>query len=228
MPVDLGKYCQKLERTNPLARGTVLRVAGMIVESRGPMVGIGQLCEICPADGRRVPAEVVGFHQENRILLPLEKIEGVAPGDPVAARTAPRTIMLDQGVLGRVIDPLGRPIDNLGPLRGRNAWPLDNAAPAPMSRQKITHPLAFGIRAIDGLLTCRRGQRMGIFAGSGVGKSTLLGEIAGQRRGRERAGLGGRARSRGAPDSSRNRWGSLGWPGAWWRWRRRMPRRSSG
>ncbi len=178
MPVDLGKYCQKLERTNPLARGTVLRVAGMIVELRGPMVGIGQLCEICPADGRRVPAEVVGFHQENRILLPLEKIEGVAPGDPVAARTAPRTIMLDQGVLGRVIDPLGRPIDNLGPLRGRNAWPLDNAAPAPMSRQKITHPLAFGIRAIDGLLTCGRGQRMGIFAGSGVGKSTLLGEIA--------------------------------------------------
>jgi flagellum-specific ATP synthase len=178
MTVDLAKYCRKLEHTTPRARGTVLRVAGMVVESRGPMVGIGQLCEICPADGRRVPAEVVGFHQENRILLPLENIEGVAPGDPVAARTAPRTIALDESVLGRVIDAMGKPIDNLGPLRGRDLWPLDNKSPAPMSRQKITQPLVFGIRAMDGLLTTGRGQRIGIFSGSGVGKSTLLGEIA--------------------------------------------------
>ncbi len=178
MVVDLAKYQLKLGRIAPLGRGTVLRVTGMTIESRGPAVGVGQLCDIRLADGRRVPAEVAGFHNENRILLPLEGIEGIAPGDPVIPRLSPRYISLDSSILGRVIDGLGRPIDARGPLGGADRTPLDNTAPPPLSRARITAPLALGVRSIDGMLTCGRGQRVGIFAGSGVGKSTLLGEVA--------------------------------------------------
>ena len=177
--VDLGKYQMKLGRLDLLpCKGSVVRVAGLMVESKGPPVGIGQLCEIRLKDGRRVPAEVVGFHNENRILLPLEAIDGIAPNDSVMARPNPRYIQLGESILGRVIDGLGRPIDGKGPLTGTDTRALDHAAPAPLSRRKITEPLVFGIRSFDGLLTCGKGQRIGIFSGSGVGKSTLLGEIA--------------------------------------------------
>jgi flagellum-specific ATP synthase len=141
-------------------------------------VGLGQLCDIVLSDGRRVPAEVVGFHNQNRVLLPLESLEGVAPNDPVLPRASQRSILLGDRVLGRVIDGLGRPIDGLGELGGTDVTPLDNLPPPPLSRPKITQPLSFGVRAFDGLLTCGKGQRIGIFAGSGVGKSTLLGELA--------------------------------------------------
>jgi flagellum-specific ATP synthase len=125
-----------------------------------------------------VPAEVVGFHHAHRILLPLEGIDGIAPNDAVIARANPRYIQLDRSMLGRMVDGLGRPIDGKGPLTGTDSRPLDCAAPAPMSRKRISEPLSFGLRSFDGLLTCGKGQRMGIFAGSGVGKSMLLGEIA--------------------------------------------------
>jgi flagellum-specific ATP synthase len=150
----------------------------MTVESKGPEVGLGQICHIRIADGRRVPAEVVGFHGANRILLPLESIQGIAPNDQIIAQVRPRQITLGEDLLGRVIDGLGRPIDGKGSLRGQECRYLDNTPPSPLSRRKITEPLAFGIRALDGLLTCGKGQRIGIFSGSGVGKSTLLGEIA--------------------------------------------------
>ena len=177
--VDLQKYQMRLQRLNLLGcRGLVVRVTGLTVESKGPPVGVGQLCEIHLADGRRVPAEVVGFHKEHRVLLPLEGIGGIAPNDPVIARAAPRHILLGESILGRVIDGLGRPIDGKGPLGGTDKCPLDNASPPPLSRKHITEPLPFGIRSFDGLLTCGKGQRVGIFSGSGVGKSTLLGEIA--------------------------------------------------
>ncbi len=179
MLVDLDIFQSRLKRVNPIPyRGTVVRVAGMVVESKGPPVGIGQLCEIRLADGRRVLAEVVGFHDENCILLPLEGIGGIAPNDPVITRSSPRYMKLGAGLLGRVIDGLGRPIDGKGPLDGSETRPLDGASVPPMNRRKITEPLAFGIRSFDGLLTCGKGQRIGIFAGSGVGKSLLLGEIA--------------------------------------------------
>jgi flagellum-specific ATP synthase len=112
------------------------------------------------------------------ILLPLEHIEGVCPGDVVTARTTPRHIMLSPKVLGRVLNGLGEPIDNKGPLLGDEKRPLDVSSPPPLSRERITRPLALGIRSIDGILTCGQGQRVGIFAGSGVGKSVLLGDIA--------------------------------------------------
>jgi flagellum-specific ATP synthase len=142
------------------------------------MVGLGELCGIHIRDGRRVLAEVVGFQNDHLILLPLEHIEGISPGDTVTSRTTPRYIALSENVLGRVINGLGEPIDDKGPLAGTDKKALDASSPPPLSREKITKPLALGIRSIDGLLTCGKGQRVGIFSGSGVGKSVLLGDIA--------------------------------------------------
>ncbi len=177
--INLNKFHKKLSRLDLMpCRGSVVRVAGMAVESKGPPVGIGQLCQIAMSDNRLVMAEVVGFHNENRILLPLESIEGIRPNDRVMVFDQPRCITLGPEILGRVIDGLGRPIDDKGPLIGTETRSLDNTSPPPLSRKKITRPLPFGIRAFDGLLTCGQGQRIGIFAGAGVGKSTLLGEIA--------------------------------------------------
>jgi flagellum-specific ATP synthase len=177
--IDFEKFHSALQDVNLLdCRGSVVRVAGLTVESNGPMVGLGELCGIHLRDGRRVLAEVVGFRKDHFILLPLEHIEGISPGDTVTARTTPRYITLSDNVLGRVINGLGEPIDGKGALAGTDKKPLDAGSPPPLSREKITRPLALGIRSIDGLLTCGRGQRMGIFSGSGVGKSVLLGDIA--------------------------------------------------
>ncbi len=159
-------------------RGKVLRVSGMTVESQGPPVGMGELCDIHHIDGRVIPAEVVGFHGQLRVLMPLENIEGVAPDDAVIARKQPRSIGLSTAMLGRVLDGLGNPIDGKGPLPRGEKRSLENQPPDPLSRQRITEPLMLGIRSIDGISTCGKGQRVGIFAGSGVGKSTVMGEIA--------------------------------------------------
>jgi flagellum-specific ATP synthase len=142
------------------------------------MVALGELCGIQIRDGRRVLAEVVGFQNDHLILLPLEHIEGISPGDTVTARTTPRYITLSEGILGRVINGLGEPIDNKGPLTGTDKRALDASSPPPLSREKISSRLALGIRSIDGVLTFGKGQRVGIFSGSGVGKSVLLGDIA--------------------------------------------------
>lgn len=179
MPVDLTRFQTRLDKLDLMPyRGRIVRVAGMVLESQGPPVGVGQLCEIRLAEGKRVLAEVVGFHNDLRILLPLEGIEGISPDDPVMVHSSPRCIQLGDDILGRVLDGLGRPIDGKGPLAGNERRSLDNTSPPPLTRARITQPLCFGIRALDGLLTCGKGQRMGIFAGSGVGKSRLLGETA--------------------------------------------------
>ena len=178
--LNLDKFHARLADMKHLlhCRGRVVRVAGLTIISQGPPVGIGQLCDIVLADKRRVPSEVVGFHHDDRVLLPLEHIDGIAPGDAVEIRTGPRYVPVGNCLLGRVIDGLGRPIDDRGPLVCAERRALENSSPPPLRRAKITQPLEFGIRVFDGLLTCGKGQRIGIFAGSGVGKSTLLGEIA--------------------------------------------------
>jgi len=179
LAVDFDRLHSALETINLLdCQGSVVKVSGMAVESTGPMVGLGELCGIHIRDGRRVLAEVVGFQNDHLILLPLEHMSGISPGDTVTARTTPRHIVLGEGILGRVIDGLGEPIDEKGPLPGTEKGALDASSPPPLSRTKITEPLALGIRAIDGMLTCGKGQRVGIFSGSGVGKSVLLGDIA--------------------------------------------------
>ncbi len=178
-PVDFEKFHTALHAMNLLnCRGSVVRVAGLRVESNGPAVALGELCGIHIRDGRRVLAEVVGFHNDHLILLPLEYIEGISPGDAVTTRTTPRFITLSDDVMGRVVNGLGEPIDDKGPLVGSDKKALDAASPPALSRGRITEPLALGIRSMDGLLTCGKGQRIGIFAGSGVGKSVLLGDIA--------------------------------------------------
>jgi flagellum-specific ATP synthase len=180
MPLmNMDIYRQRLEdvELRP-CRGEVVRVSGLTIESQGPPVGMGELCDLHLSDGRVIPAEVVGFHDRHRVLMPLEAVEGVAPKDAVVARRTPRTVALSPTMLGRVLDGLGHPIDGKGHLDVAEMRSLENSAPAPLSRERITQPLALGIRSIDGLATCGKGQRMGIFAGSGVGKSTLLGEIA--------------------------------------------------
>jgi len=177
--IDFDKFHLALRAVNLLnCQGTVIRVSGLTVESSGPKVGLGELCGINIRDGRRVLAEVVGFHGDRLILLPLEHIEGISPGDIVTSRTTPRYIALSENVLGRVVNGLGEPIDGKGLLAGSEKKALDASSPPALSRGKITQPLALGIRSIDGMLTCGRGQRVGIFSGSGVGKSVLLGDIA--------------------------------------------------
>lgn len=177
--IDFEKYhsvLRQVKLTNH--QGHVTRVTGLTVESSGPMVGLGELCGIEIGEGQRVLAEVVGFHNQNLILLPLEHIQGISPGNSVTARTTPRYITLSENILGRVLDGLGQPIDNKGPLKGGEKKPLDATSPPPLKREKITKPLPLGIRSIDGVLTIAKGQRVGIFSGSGVGKSVLLGNIA--------------------------------------------------
>ena len=177
--INFDKFHSALQDVNLLSyQGFVVRVSGMTIESSGPKVGLGELCRINIRDGKSVLAEVVGFQDERLILLPLEHIEGISPGDTVTARSTPRHINLSEQVLGRVLNGLGEPIDGKGFLVGGERQALDSASPSAMTREKITQPLALGIRSIDGILTCGRGQRVGIFAGSGVGKSVLLGDIA--------------------------------------------------
>ena len=177
--IDFDRMHSLLHSVKPFhCQGYVVRVSGLTIESSGPKVGLGELCHINIRNGKSVLAEVVGFAEDRLVLLPLEHIEGISPGDTVTARTTPRHIHLSEDVLGRVLNGLGEPIDGKGPLIGKEYKSLDNGSPSALTRKKISEPLALGIRAIDGLLTCGRGQRVGIFAGSGVGKSVLLGDIA--------------------------------------------------
>jgi len=177
--VDFDELFSTLRNINTLTcQGQVVRVIGSTVETAGPAVSLGDLCGIHLRDGRRILAEVVGFREAHLVLLPMEHIEGIGPGDPVTARGTPRHIYLSSSILGRVLNGLGEPIDDRGPLTREHKQPLDVQSPPPLARERITEPLPLGIRSIDGLLTCAKGQRVGIFAGSGVGKSVLLGNIA--------------------------------------------------
>jgi FliI/YscN family ATPase len=179
MLVDFEPFHTALKHVS-LARhkGAVTHVSGLTVECSGPNVGLGQLCRIRLRDGRNIDAEVIGFRKSGLILLPLDAIDGIRPGDSVTALNQPRTLRLSDSIVGRVLDGLGNPIDGRGPLSGSETRPIDNTSPAPLSREMIREPLSLGIRAIDGILTCGKGQRVGVFSGSGVGKSVLLGEIA--------------------------------------------------
>jgi flagellum-specific ATP synthase len=161
------------------ACGKVTRVTGLIVESTSPGLSLGQMCSIHPGNGKKpAEAEVVGFRDGKALLIPLGDIRGVAPGSVVEPSEKPLMIPVGEAMLGRVIDGSGAPIDDKGPLRLDTEYPLLGEPINPMKRRRITEPLPLGIRAIDSCLTCAKGQRLGIFSGSGVGKSVLLGMIA--------------------------------------------------
>jgi flagellum-specific ATP synthase len=177
---DASRYLPQVQAVQPYDRlGTVSQVVGLMIEAVGPVAHIGELCEISAAgDGMPVLAEVVGFRENRLLLMPFGRLTGLSVGSRVKALGHGLTVPVGMDLRGRILDGLGEPIDGDGPLRVNEHFPTDNPPPSPLERQRIDQPLSLGVRALDGLLTCGRGQRLGIFAGSGVGKSTLLGMIA--------------------------------------------------
>lgn len=169
-----------LVRTPRLApRGRVVRVVGLTIESSGPRTSVGDLCYVHrEGDGGALPAEVVGLREGKIVLMPLESKEGVRPGDIVTTTGEGLRIPVGEELLGRVVDALGRPIDGKPLPRVSGRAPLDLNPPNPLERQMIGEPFGTGVGAIDAVTTMGIGQRLGVFAGSGVGKSTLLGMIA--------------------------------------------------
>ncbi|MGC7870286.1 flagellar protein export ATPase FliI [Desulfosporosinus sp. SYSU MS00001] len=169
---------QKVGQLDPIsAQGRVSKIVGLMIESAGPRVSVGEYCHILTYNGQEIPAEVVGFRDSTALLMPLGELEGIAPGDRVIPQKQRLTVSVGPELLGRILDGLGQPIDGR-PLKTETPYPLQNKPPNALLRPRITDILSVGVRAIDGLLTIGRGQRMGIFAGSGVGKSTLLGMMA--------------------------------------------------
>ncbi len=158
--------------------GRVSKVVGLLIEAEGTKARVGELCSIENEDGGEIPAEVVGFHEGRLLLMPYRSMSGVHPGSLVRPSGHPLRLKLGKALIGRILDGLGRPMDGLEEPVLRHSRDIGSRAPAPLEREPIHKPFETGIRAIDGLLTCGEGQRMGIFAGSGVGKSVLLGMLA--------------------------------------------------
>ncbi len=155
--------------------GRVIKADGQTVESEGPLCSVGESCEISDENGRTHGAEVIGFRAEHVLVMPLEATLGVRYGDSITARGGRPSICVGEQMAGRVLNALGEPMDGLLPLRLHDPWPVDGSIPRAMERVPIREPLQTGIRVLDGMLTVGRGQRIGIFGGSGVGKSTLIG-----------------------------------------------------
>lgn len=172
-------YLEIIEKVDPISReGKVVEVIGSVIESQGPPASLGELCFIRSSEnGGYVRAEVVGFREDRLLLMAIEDVQGISVGSIVTASGHPLKIKVGDELLGRVVDGLGKPIDGKGPIKVQEERSIYHFPPSPLERKEVKEPLGTGIRAIDGLLTCGRGQRIGIFAGSGVGKSILLGRI---------------------------------------------------
>lgn len=178
--MNLTKYKNIIEKTNPIGEvGKVTEIVGLIIEADGPKSSIGDLCYIYNRlDEQPIWAEVVGFKQSKILLMPLGSMEGLMPGALVINSGAPMQIKVGPQLLGRVLDGLGSPIDNLGAINSQSLYSTQADAINPLNRQLIRTPLSLGIRSIDGFITAGKGQRLGVFAGSGVGKSTTLAMMA--------------------------------------------------
>lgn len=177
---QLNKYCEEVKKSeSPLAiEGKVSKVVGLIIEASLPDGTLGELCKIRTRSGDFIRAEIVGFRNNKVLLMPLDETVGIAPGSTVSRSPKPLSIKVGNQILGRVIDGLGNPIDGKGKIEAEYEQPAYNDSPNPMTRKRIKEHLTTGIQAIDGLVTIGQGQRVGLFAGSGVGKSVLLGMIA--------------------------------------------------
>lgn len=175
----LDPWRARIAGADPLPlRGRVLSVTGLVLEAVVPSARIGELVEVRRPGGEPLRAEVVGIRESRAVLLPLGEPKGIGLDADVLALGRPLAIRVGEGLRGRVLDGLGRPIDGRPLPAGLEEWPVDAPAPAALRRRRIARPLPLGVAAIDGLLTVGEGQRVGLFAGSGVGKSTLLGQIA--------------------------------------------------
>ncbi|PID27762.1 MAG: EscN/YscN/HrcN family type III secretion system ATPase [Candidatus Cloacimonadota bacterium] len=177
--ISLAKYNEIIDQLNPIRQnGTVNQIIGLIAESQGPVASIGDICYIHSNDGQKHEAEVVGFKGDKTLLMPLKDLYGISPGNQVSTFREPFSVSVGNELMGRVLDGLGKPMDNIGELKLRDKRSVYADPPNPLTRKRIKENLQLGIKAIDGLLTCGKGQRTGIFAGSGVGKSVLMGMIA--------------------------------------------------
>lgn len=175
---DSGRFLRALELCDPVrTAGTVVRTAGLLIESRGPAAGIGDFCEIRTRTGAAIRTQVIGFRDGLILSMPLEETSGLQPGDPIVARPQAARVAVSRQLLGRVLDGFGQPMDGGPPVDAEAFYDLYAAPPGPLQREPIRERLETGIRVIDGFLTVGRGQRVGIFGGSGVGKSTLLGSL---------------------------------------------------
>jgi len=181
MEINTKKFINAINSCESIKlNGKVTQVIGLVIESRGPNVSLGELCYICShfPGIEPIPAEVVGFREGFVLLMPIGELQGIGPGCEVISAQKTLKVKVGPQLLGRILDGLGNPIDGQGPLVGMKEYPLQASPPPPLSRPRITDSLYVGVRAIDGAMTMGSGQRIGIMAGSGVGKSTLLSMIA--------------------------------------------------
>ena len=165
-----------IDQTDPLTHyGKVNQIVGLIIESVGPAdVALGELCVLGDPQSDALKAEVVGFRGNRVLLMPFGEIEGIRPGTHVFPTRMPLYIPVGHGLQGRILDGLGQPIDGAGQIHAEDRRNIHSSPPDPLSRRRVQESLGTGVRALDGMVSCGKGQRMGIFAGSGVGKSTLL------------------------------------------------------
>ena len=178
--IETSALLDVIERVDPLTKyGKVTKVVGLIAEAIGPPdVALGELCVLGDPETSDTRAEVVGFRDGRVLLMPLRDMQGIRPDTVVFPTRSPLRIPVGDALQGRIVDGLGQPLDSEGPLHVLEHRPVFGDAPHPLRRRRVLEPLGTGVRAMDGLVTCGKGQRMGIFSGSGVGKSTLLGMIA--------------------------------------------------
>ncbi len=178
--INLKKYINAVKEKRFMKyTGRITKVTGLTIESNGPMATIGEICYIYPDRSKKpILSEVVGFKEDKILLMPLGEMEGIASGSLVVGSGKTLNVTVGDDLIGRVLDGLGNPIDGKGNIKSDKVYPVSSQPPNPLDRSVIKEPLSFGIKAIDGLLTCGKGQRIGVFAGSGVGKSTLMGMIS--------------------------------------------------
>jgi flagellum-specific ATP synthase len=176
---SLAPYLARLQACSALRwQGRVTQVVGPLVESEGPFCSIGEICHIHDSQGSILPGEIVGFRGSTVLSMPLDLPRGIRHGDRIDTWGEKASLRVSEELLGRVIDGRGQPLDSLGSYSAREFRAVDANAPLPLERVSIHEPIGCGIRAVDAFLTCGRGQRIGIFGGSGVGKSTLIGMMA--------------------------------------------------
>jgi flagellum-specific ATP synthase len=178
--IDFAKYHRSLEQINPIrVHGKVSEIIGLVVEGHGPAASIGEVCMIASGGlEKQLPAEVVGFKKGKVLLMPLHSMQGIGPGCKIMSMGRKASVHVGKNLLGRVIDGLGNPIDNHGAIECEKEYPIYADPINPLKRKRIAEPMDLGIRALNGVLCCGKGQRMGIFSGSGVGKSVLMGMMA--------------------------------------------------
>ena len=177
--MNWDKYLQAVDACRPMRQeGKVLRVSGLVLEASGPGLGVGSLCAVHTPDGRLIQAEIVGFKDKRVIAMPFGEVKGIKPGSRMVDLNRKSSVPVGEGYLGRVIDGLGRPLDEKGPVSSKTEAPVEGTLVNPLRRERIHEVLDVGVRSINALITVGKGQRIAVMSGSGVGKSVLMGMMA--------------------------------------------------